>query len=559
MNYQNFKKEKTPKMLWLLAFGLVLNSCSFMKENTDIIVLNAHVYTVNESFETAEAFAVRNGQFVGVGTQEEILDRFEASRIIDVGGRAVFPGFIDGHCHFYGYGENLFRWADLRGTKSFDELLNRLEAHLSLHPSEWLVGRGWDQNHWEPAIFPDNELLEKRFPNKKILLVRIDGHASLVSKSALQAAGIDAAYRVKGGDVLLNDRGEPTGVLIDNADLAVKALIPELTTDEKQEALLEAQEKCFAVGLTGVVDAGLPFQTIELIREMQQDGRLKMKINAMISPDEQTLNNYLPAGPTYDDRLTINTVKMFADGALGSRGALMLEPYSDAEGEKGLMLHDSSFYYTICQKAYDANFQVSIHAIGDAANRFVLDMYGEFLKAENDRRWRVEHAQIVHQDDFVKFKTYSIIPSIQSTHATSDMYWAVNRVGEDRIKGAYAQQKLLAQNGWLVNGTDFPIEGINPLHTFYAAVVRKDLKGFPEGGFLMDQALSREEAIKSMTIWAAKASFEDSYKGSIEVGKHADFVILDKDIMQVDEGEIPLTNVISTFVHGEGVYQKGTE
>ncbi len=556
MYYQNFKKGKLHKLLLLVAFGLVLNSCSNMKENTDIIVLNARVYTVNDSFETAEAFAVRDGHFVAVGTQEEILDRFEASRVIDVGGRSVFPGFIDGHCHFYGYGENLFRWADLSGTKSVNEMLDRLEAHLATHPSEWLLGRGWDQNHWEPAVFPDNELLETRFPGKKILLVRIDGHASLVSKSALQAAGIDATYRVKGGDVLLNEQRAPTGVLIDNADLAVKALIPELTISEKQKALLEAQENCFAVGLTGVVDAGLPFQTIELIREMQQEGRLKIKINAMISPDDQTLDTYLPAGPSYDERLTINIVKMFADGALGSRGALMLEPYSDAKGVKGLMLHDSSFYYAVCQKAYDAGFQVSIHAIGDAANRFVLDMYGEFLKAENDRRWRVEHAQIVHQDDFFKFKTYSIIPSIQSTHATSDMYWAVNRVGEDRIKGAYAQQKLLAQNGWLVNGTDFPIEGINPLHTFYAAVVRKDLKGFPEGGFLMDQALSREEAIKSMTIWAAKASFEETYKGSIEIGKHADFVILDRDIMQVADAEIPQASVISTFVHGESVYQK---
>jgi predicted amidohydrolase YtcJ len=555
MYYQNFKKGKLHKLLLVIGVGLVLTSCNNMKESADIIVSNAHVYTVNDSFEIAEAFALRDGHFVGVGTQQEIFDRFEASRIIDVGGRSVFPGFIDGHCHFHGYGENLFRWADLNGTKSFDELLDRLEAHLATHPSEWLLGRGWDQNHWKPAVFPDNELLEKRFPGKKILLVRIDGHASLVSKSALQAAGIDATYKVKGGDVLLNAKGEPTGVLIDNADLAVKALIPELTSSEKQKALLEAQENCFAVGLTSVVDAGLPVQTIELIRQMHLEGHLKMKINTMINPDDETLNTYLPAGPSYDERLTINTVKMFADGALGSRGALMLEPYSDAAREKGLMLQDSSFYFDVCQKAYDAGFQVSIHAIGDAANRFVLDMYAEFLKTENDRRWRVEHAQIVHPDDFVKFKTYSIIPSIQSTHATSDMYWAVNRVGEERIKGAYAQQKLLAQNAWLVNGTDFPIEGINPLQTFYAAVVRKDLKGFPEEGFLMDQALSREQAIKSMTIWAAKASFEESYKGSIEIGKHADFVILDRDIMQVAEAEIPQTSVIATFVHGEGVYQ----
>lgn len=538
----------------LLWFAANLFSCSPMKENADVLVINANVYTVNENFAPAEAFAVREGYFVEVGTTKDIMDKYRSDHIIDAGGNAVYPGFMDGHCHFYGYGENLYRWADLSVCKSFDDVLDTLEAHLAKHPAEWLLGRGWDHNNWSPAVFPDNTRIEERFPGKKVLLIRIDGHASVASKAAMKAAGMDATTRVSGGEVVLKG-GKPTGLLIDNADLAVKALIPKMTLKEQRNAILEAQQACFSVGLTSVVDAGLPVDIIELYRNMQEEGSLKMKINAMINPDENTLQTYLPHGPYTDERLRINTVKMFADGALGSRGALMLEPYSDAHDTKGLMLHESDFYYNICEQAYQAGFQVSIHAIGDAANRFVLDMYADFLKGPNDRRWRVEHAQIVHPDDFEKFGAYQIIPSIQSTHATSDMLWAVHRLGDERLPGAYAQQKLLAQNGWLINGTDFPIEGINPLHTFYTAVARKDLMGRPEEGFLMDEALSRKEALKSMTLWVAKGSFEEDSKGSIETGKHADFVILDRDILKVPETEILKAQVLSTFVHGERVYQ----
>ncbi len=542
-----------PGSLFTLSL-VILYACGQMKTETDVIVLNANVYTVDNNFSKAEAFAIKDGIFVAVGTTDEILKTYDAAHIIDAGGKSVYPGFIDAHCHFYGYGENLYRWANLHGTKSLDEMLDRLDAHLETHPAEWLLGRGWDQNHWSPPVFPDNKLLEQRFPGKKILLVRVDGHASLASKAALEAAGITADFKVQGGEVVLDRQGKPTGLLIDNADLPVKALIPQLTVDERKKALLEAQHNCFEVGLTSVVDAGLNTEIIELIRTMQQAGKLKMKINAMINPEPETMQRYLPEGPYVSERLTINTLKLFADGALGSRGALMLEPYTDQAGNLGLMLHDTTFYIEHSQKAYDAGFQMAIHAIGDGANRFVLDLYARFLKPGNDRRWRVEHAQVVHPDDFQKFAEYNIIPSIQSTHATSDMYWAEQRIGPERIKGAYAQQKLLAQNGWLINGTDFPIEGINPLHTFFAAVERRDLSGYPDNGFLFDQALGREDALRSMTIWAAKGSFEENMKGSIESGKHADFVMLDRDIMTVAPMEIPQAKVLSTFVHGERVF-----
>lgn len=526
-----------------------------MKKEADLIVYNGLVYTVDEAFTRTEAFVIKGGTILETGTNQHILKNYNADHMVDADGRAIYPGFIDGHCHFYGYGENLYRYADLSGCQSVDEMIKRLEVHIAANPSDFILGRGWDHNLWNPAVYPDNELLEKHFPEKKILLIRVDGHASLASKAALAAAGITARTMIAGGEIFLNENGKPSGILIDKADEPVRALIQPLSQSEKQQALIKAQKNCFAVGLSSVVDAGLPYTTIELIRKMHEEGALKMKVNAMIDPDDETLNYYLPKGKQFDDRLSVTAVKMYADGALGSRGARMMEPYTDAPDKLGLMLFEDSFYRQVAQRAYDAGFQVNMHAIGDEAVRYVLDLYGDLLQTANDRRWRIEHAQIVHPDDFAKFGTFNIIPSIQSTHATSDMRWAIHRIGPERLKGAYAQQQLLQQNGWLINGTDFPIEGINPLITFYAAVVRKDAEGYPENGFQMENALSREQALRSMTIWAAKGIFEEDKKGSIEAGKAADFVILDRDIMLCDEDEITDSEVLMLYINGELVYR----
>jgi len=550
----DLKTLKINHLIFLLGFIPML-ACSPMKEKVDLILYNGTVYTVDNQFTVSQAFAISNGKFIAVGNNDEILGKYESDRMIDAGGEAVYPGFIDGHCHFYGYAENLFRYAELAGAASFEEVLQRLEAHVQQHPSEWILGRGWDHNLWEVQEFPDNELLEERFPGRKILLVRVDGHASLASKAALSAAGIHASTKVKGGEVLLNSRGLPSGILIDKADQAVKDLIPKLSDAEKKAALLEAQQKCFAVGLSSVTDAGLPYSTIELIRGLQNEGLLKMRISMMIDPDEATLDYYLPRGPEIGEKLSITAVKMYADGALGSRGAKLLEPYADDPANSGLILYEDTFYETIANRAYNAGFQVNMHAIGDSAVRKVLQIYAAILKGKNDRRWRLEHAQIVHPDDFKIFGDFSIIPSIQSTHATSDMKWAIDRVGEARLKGAYAQQQLLDQNGWLINGTDFPIEGISPIHTFFAAVFRKDADYYPTNGFQMENALSRQDAIRSMTIWAAKGAFEEKLKGSIEAGKLADFVILDRDLMTIAEEEILGTSVLQLFSGGLSVYR----
>jgi hypothetical protein len=354
--------------------------------------------------------------------------------------------------------------------------------------------------------------------------------------------------------VLLKN-GQPTGVLIDNAAELVSKLIPAPSDELKTRALLEAQNNCLAVGLTSVTDCGLPKETIMLMDSLQKKGQLKMRINAMMEPSEENFAHFLKSGPYKTDRLQVNTIKLYADGALGSRGAYLIEDYSDDPGHHGLLMNEAEYFETICQKAYKAGFHVATHCIGDGANRFILNIYGKILTGKNDRRWRIEHAQIVHPNDVALFGKYSIIPSIQATHATSDMLWADERLGVERIKTAYAYQELLAQNGWLPNGTDFPIEDINPMKTFFASVARKNMEGQPIEGFQMENALTREQALRSITIWAAKSSFEENNKGSIEAGKSADFVVMDTDMMNCCDDAMLRARVLKTVLGGEVVYQ----
>ena len=519
---------------------MLMTSCN-QKTPVDLIVHNANVYTVDGDFSKAQAFAVKDGKFVAVGDEATIMGQYSAKETIDAQGDAVYPGFMDGHCHFTGYGENLIRWADLKGSRSYDEIIERLKVHDSLYPSEWLLGRGWDQNLWEVAEFPDNERLAEAFPEKKVLLTRVDGHAVLVSKEVLDLAGINENTKMDGGMAIVKE-GRCTGVLLDNLADAAKALVPKMETELRVQALLKAQENCMAVGLTSVTDAGQDIATINLIDSLQQAGQLKMHVNAMVNPDDETMDYFMNQGVIDKERLTVRSVKIYADGALGSRGAKLLEPYTDDPTNDGLILESDDFYRHVCQKAYDAGYQVCCHAIGDGGVHHILDIFSEYLKGKNDLRWRIEHSQTVSDADFQRFGEFSIIPSIQTTHCTSDMDWADERLGE-RIKNAYAYQQLLQQNGWVINGTDFPIEDISPIYTFYAAVARKHLDGTPAEGFQMENALTREQALRSITIWVAKGCFLEARKGSIEVGKYADFVILDRDIMTVDERAIPEAKV----------------
>ena len=543
-------KTHVKQILNITAFiALILtfmNSCN-QKTPVDLIVHNANIYTVDNDFSKAQAFAVKNGKFVAVGDEETIMNQYVATDVIDAQGDAVYPGFMDGHCHFTGYGENLIRWADLKGCLSFDEVIERLKEHDSLYPSEWLLGRGWDQNLWEVAEFPDNEKLAEVFPDKKVLLTRVDGHAVLVSKEVLELAGINESKKMDGGMAIIKE-SRCSGVLLDNLADAAKALVPKMENELRVQALLKAQENCMGVGLTSVTDAGLDIGTIELIDSLQQAGQLKMHVNAMVNPDDETMDYFMRQGVIDKERLTIRSVKIYVDGALGSRGAKLLEPYSDDPENTGLIVESDEFYRHVCQKAYDAGYQVCCHAIGDGGVRHILGIYSEYLKGKNDLRWRIEHSQVVDEADFQRYGDLSVIPSIQTTHCTSDMDWADERLGE-RIKNAYAYQRLLQQNGWVVNGTDFPIEDISPIYTFYAALARKHLDGTPTEGFQMENALNREQALRSITIWVAKGCFLEARKGSIEVGKDADFVILDRDLMTVAESEIPAAKVKMCHIH----------
>jgi len=539
-----------PVMALLLAS--VANQSCQKAEIADFIVKNSIVYSVDSNFRIAESFAVREGKFLAVGTNKEIEKKYHSDKIIDMGGKPVYPGFYDAHCHFDGYAGNL-RKADLTGTASFAEVCDRLVENQKINPSAWVQGRGWDQNDWPVKKFPDRADLDRIFPDKPVYLTRVDGHAAAVNSVALKLAGIDQNTVIKGGEII-KEGSRVTGVLVDNAMDLVYRLIPEMNETEEAAALLQAQKNCFAVGLTSVADAGLGTASVKLMDKLQKEGQLKMRIFAMLSATESNFKEFLAKGIYKTDRLNVRSVKLYSDGALGSRGALMLKPYSDAPEKSGLQVNETSYLQDICQKCYDAGYQVETHCIGDSANRLMLNIYKNILKTKNDRRWRIEHAQVINPEDFKLFGEYNIIPSVQTTHATSDMYWAVDRVGPERIKGAYAYKQLMEQNGWIPNGSDFPVEKINPLFGFFAGFARMDQTGYPKGGWMMGNALSREECLKAMTIWAAKSCFEEKERGSIEPGKMADFVVLDEDIMKSETLKVPKTKVLETWIGGEKVF-----
>jgi len=539
-------------ILYTLFLALLLTSCS-KKEAVDVIVYNAKVYTVNSKFDTVEAFAVKNGKILALGKSDEIKGKYNSKEEINAEGKAVYPGFIDAHAHFYGYGQSL-QTADLRETKSWDEVLARLTAFAKTHPDGWLIGNGWDQNDWADKAFPTNEKLTALFPNRPVFLNRIDGHAAIANQKALDDAGIKGEQKLVGGD-MLSQNGKLTGVLIDNAVALVERKIPSPDAKLAEKIFTDAQKNCFAAGLTTIDDCGLSYLAVDFIEKLQKEKKLKMRLYVMLSDEPDNYKYLFSRGPIKTDRLNVRAFKVYADGALGSRGACLIHPYSDMPNKTGFLLSDQKHFEAVAKKIAANHFQMCTHAIGDSANRVILNIYNKILKGKNDQRWRIEHAQVVNAKDFDLFGKASIIPSVQPTHATSDMYWAGQRLGAETLKSAYAYKQLLKQNGWIPLGTDFPVENINPLLTFYAATVREDAKGFPKGGFQMENALTPEEALRGMTIWAAKANFEEEEKGSLEKGKLADFVILDHDILKSTPQNILKTKVLKTYLNGEKVYE----
>ncbi|RKE98100.1 amidohydrolase [Ichthyenterobacterium magnum] len=535
------------KQLTILLLLIITFSCQQEKEHVDSIVINANVYTVNDAFNKAEAFAIKDGKFVEVGTSIAIKKRFLSDTIIDANGQTIVPGFIDAHCHFLGLGLDQLS-VDLIGSESFPEVVKRVIRFQNKKNQDFILGNGWDQNDWDIKEFPDNKLLNKLFPETPIVLFRIDGHAILCNQAALDLGNVTINSKVEGGEVVIKD-GQLTGILVDNAEFLVLDYWPKPSRKQKAEALLQAQKMCFDLGLTTVDDAGLDRDEIEIIDSLQKTGDLNMRVYAMVSASKEHLDYYLNKGIIKTDRLNVRSFKFYADGALGSRGAMLRQPYSDKHNHLGLLLTDLKTFDEAAKRIANSEYQMNTHAIGDSANHSVLQTYNKVLNNKPNRRWRVEHAQVVSPEDFKLYK--NVMPSIQPTHATSDMYWAEDRLGSERVKGAYAYKQLLKAYGKVALGTDFPVEHVSPFYTFYAAVARQDLKQYPKDGYQMENALSREETLKGMTIWAAYSNFEEKEKGSIEAGKFADFIVLDKDIMTVNQNEIPNIKVEQTFVNGE--------
>jgi len=530
---------------------LLISCNSEEKQQADLLVYNGNIYTVDSTFSIIKAFAVKDGKFLESGSSEALLDKYDFKEKLDAEGKTILPGFIDAHAHFYRMGLQQQK-VELAGTTSFQEVLDKIVAFQKERNVDFITGRGWDQNDWEVKEFPSKEKLDSLFPTTPVAITRIDGHALLANQAALDKAGVTVNSSADGGAIEIKN-GKLTGILIDNPMSFVYDAVEAPSKKEQIQALLDAQKICFSYGLTTVVDAGIDKNTIQLMDSLQQAGSLKTRIYAMISNTKENLDFYLDKDPIKTERLNVRSVKFYGDGALGSRGAALKAHYSDLAGHYGALLSPVVDFKKTAQRIANSKFQMNTHAIGDSANRLVLKTYDELLMGKNDRRWRVEHAQVIDSADF-KYFSKNIIPSIQPTHATSDMYWAEDRLGADRIKGAYAFKKLLDQAGIVALGTDFPVEEVSPFYTFYASTARKDLKNYPEDGYRMDQALSREETLKGMTIWAAYSNFEEDEKGSIEAGKFADFIILDKNIMEVNENEIPNIKVMQTFVNGEKVF-----
>lgn len=538
----------------LIALFALVSLSSCIQQRVDMIVHHAQIYTVDNQFSTAEAMAVQDGKIVAVGTNDAILKEYTSDSVVNAAGAVVYPGFIDAHAHFVGYGQSLFA-VDLMFVNSWEEVINRVNDFAAKHPgTSWIRGRGWDQNRFPGKQFPTNEQLNALFPDRPVILERVDGHASIANNAALTIAGIKAGQTMEGGSFVVAN-GQLTGLLIDNAVGMVEKFAPAVTKEDYKNWLTAAQANCFATGLTTITDCGLHPTAVSMIDTLQQNNDLKMRLYVMLSdhPDSYA-SSYFTKGGYTTDRLKVKGIKVYGDGALGSRGACLLKHYADQKGWGGFLLSSQAHFDSVAAKLINTDFQMCTHAIGDSANRTILNVYAKYLKGKNDKRWRIEHAQIVHPDDFQYFGKYSIIPSVQPTHGTSDMYWAGDRLGEERMKGAYAYKQLLEQNNWLPLGTDFPVEEINPFKTFLAAVVRKDAKGFPAEGFQMENALTREQTIRGMTIWAAKANRMEKEIGSLEVGKKADFIMLDKDLMKVSADSILKVKVIKTFINGERVH-----
>lgn len=514
-----------------------------------VIYTAKKIYTADTAFSEVECFVTEADKIIFTGSMAEAKNKFPNATNIHFKNKFIFPGFIDAHCHFYAYAKGL-KECNLIGTKSEKDVVKRLKKYSKKTKSSWLIGRGWDQNDWAEKQYPTMAMLDKAFPNKPVFLKRIDGHAAWINTAAMKAIGLDVSKKPEGGEFIFNADGSFSGIAIDNAVDLISAKVPDIPENEKLQGMLEAQKHCLAFGLTTLDEAGLSISQMKYLESLQRSNLLHLRFYTMLTASEESFAWIAQNGIQTSPNMRISAVKFYLDGALGSRGALMKKDYCDRLGHKGLQLSSTNEFMNYSRFLYTQGYQVCVHAIGDSANKIALQLFNKLLPTGADMRWRIEHAQIVDTADFVYFKNKSIIPSIQPTHATSDAPWVLNRICEHRSSGAYAYESLRKKAGMVALGTDFPVEGVSTIHTFYSAVARKDANGNLENPFLPHQALSRKDALWGMTLWAAYSNLQEHEKGSIEVGKLADFVVLDSDLMTMEEKKIPKTKIKATYIGG---------
>ena len=546
----------------LLALAVGTASAQSRVVTADLILTNGRIYTVDDTRPVVEAVAVALGKVLFAGNAAGALALKNAStKVVDLGGRTVIPGMVDAHGHVSGLGDAL-HIVDLTGTSSYDEVVARVaERARKIPKGQWVLGRGWDQNDWGDTRFPTHDKMTAAVPDHPVYIVRVDGHAGLANLKALQTANVTAATQDStGGHIERAADGSPAGVFVDNAQGLVRRAIPRQTRDEVKTSIVDAVKEAQRWGLTGVHDAGADATDLDVYEELAKAGQLKFRLYAMISDQAATIDAWFKRGPLvggYNGSLWVRSIKLYSDGALGSRGAALLEPYSDDPRNIGLLVSAPAHIQDVSTRALRAGFQVNTHAIGDRGNRLVLDAYEAALKVAPaaDHRFRVEHAQILHYDDVPRFAALGVIPSMQASHQTSDMYWAGTRLGPVRLLGAYAWRSLLNTGVVVPNGSDFPVEQVNPLISFHSAVSRQDARDWPPDGWYPSERMTRDEALRSMTLWPAYAAFQEDVLGSLTPGKFADFVVLDQDIMRCPPELLLKTKVLSTWVGGEKVYE----
>ena len=540
---------KLQYVFFSILFLTSLTGC-FKGESVDLIIFNARIHTMNDQMDVFDAMAIKDGKIVELGAERKILNQYSSSEEIDAQGRDVYPGFIDAHGHILSYAKQKLG-VDLTGCGSMDEVLVRIERYAQKYQPKVIVGRGWDQSLWENDSFPTNEKLSKLFPKIPVALTRIDGHAMLVNEYLLELAKIDLNTSIDGG-ILVKENGKLTGLVTDNVFDTIQAVLPNLDQKELGEKIKEVQNELFQYGIVGVHEAGMEFHEIELIKKLIDEGTFHINLYGMLLPTEENIAFAKKNGHYQYKNLLIRSFKVYGDGSLGSRGAFLKKEYSDLENHRGILLTEKSELNRIANLCLDLDYQMNTHAIGDSSNRIVLELCKRAFEFKPDHRWRIEHAQIVDPSDIPLFGAYGVIPSVQPTHAVTDQRWVVDRIGQDRLDGAYAYKSLLSSYGLVAIGTDFPYENLDPFRTIYAATKRKNVDGEPSNGFQSNESISLDQCLKGMTIWAAIASFQEETEGVLAKGRNATFALFEKPVRVSNSFEPNFA--LYTYINGKKVY-----